>query len=253
MFPHFFSAGGGVGGGCSQSLQGMERTQEEIRLALDAYHREFQKLNSAPGQLPGLPSLPGLLALHQQALHQNHLVANGTSTGGSTGGGGGGVQDLSLSKIEQRSKIMNGISDEDKEKMEEAMRHAGSAFSLVRPKQEPIQGSQSTPGGSSASSPLGNSILPPAMTPSEEFSAAAAASPLQRMASITNSLISQPSTPTHHSSNQRPLKAVLPPITQQQFDLYNNLNTEDIVKRVSRIVSAGATYLTLILELFNYY
>ncbi|XP_074106793.1 homeobox protein, cut isoform X2 [Cotesia typhae] len=219
MFSHFFSA---------QNL-GMERSQDDIRMALDAYHRELQKLN-APGQnpaltgIPGLPSLPGLLALHQQALHQNHLSANGA-----------GVQDLSLSKVDARGKLMNGVSEEDKEKMEEAMRHAGSAFSLVRPKQEP--GTQSTPGGSSASSPLGNSILPPAMTPSEEFAGTAAASPLQRMASITNSLISQPSTQTHHSANQRPLKAVLPPITQQQFDLYNNLNTEDIVKRVKEQLS----------------
>lgn len=209
----------------------MERTQDDIRMALDAYHRELQKLNAAPGQnatltgIPGLPTLPGLLALHQQALHQNHLSSNGA-----------GVQDLSLGKVDSRTKLMNGVSEEEKEKMEEAMRHAGSAFSLVRPKQEP--GTQSTPGGSSASSPLGNSILPPAINPSEEFAGAAAASPLQRMASITNSLISQPSTQTHHSSNQRPLKAVLPPITQQQFDLYNNLNTEDIVKRVRKYVSS---------------
>jgi homeobox protein cut-like len=76
------------------------------------------------------------------------------------------------------------------------------------------------------------------MTPGDDFSSgAAAASPLQRMASITNSLISQPSTPTHHSPSQRPLKAVLPPITQQQFDMFNNLNTEDIVKKVSQILS----------------
>lgn len=226
IFPHFFS-------GTQGSLQGIERTQEDIRLALDAYHRELQKLNAAPGQnpsmagLPGLPGLPGLLALQQQALQQHHLATNG----------GGGVQDLSLGKVDPRNKMINGVSEEEKEKMEEAMRHAGSAFSLVRPKQEST-GPQSTPGGSSASSPLGNSILPPAMTPNEEFSSAAAASPLQRMASITNSLISQPSTPTHHAANQRPLKAVLPPITQQQFDLYNNLNTEDIVKRVRDIVSA---------------
>lgn len=171
-----------------------------------------------------MPGLPGLLALQQQALQQHHLAANG----------GGGVQDLSLGKVDPRNKMINGVSEEEKEKMEEAMRHAGSAFSLVRPKQEST-GPQSTPGGSSASSPLGNSILPPAMTPNEEFSSAAAASPLQRMASITNSLISQPSTPTHHSANQRPLKAVLPPITQQQFDMYNNLNTEDIVKRVRNV------------------
>lgn len=221
MFPPFFSG--------AQGMQGMDRGQDDIRLALDAYHRELQKLNPGPGQNPalaglqGLPGLPGLLALQQQALQQHHLATNGS----------GGVQDLSLVKVEPRSKMMNGVSEEDKEKMEEAMRHAGSAFSLVRPKQEQSIGPQSTPGGSSASSPLGNSILPPAMTPSEEFAGPAAASPLQRMASITNSLISQPSTPTHHSPNQRPLKAVLPPITQQQFDMYNNLNTEDIVKRVS--------------------
>lgn len=146
--------------------------------------------------------------------------------------------------------MINGVSDEEKEKMEEAIRHAGSAFSLVRPKQEST-GPQSTPGGSSASSPLGNSILPPAMTPNEEFSGAAAASPLQRMASITNSLISQPSTPTHHSANQRPLKAVLPPITQQQFDMYNNLNTEDIVKRVSSV--CGIKHIKLLSCLFIFY
>lgn len=81
--------------------------------------------------------------------------------------------------------------------------------------------------GSSASSPLGNSILPP-----EDFSPSAAVSPLQRMASITNALISQPSAPHHHSPSQRPLKAVLPPITQQQFDQFNNLNTEEIVRKV---------------------
>jgi hypothetical protein len=75
------------------------------------------------------------------------------------------------------------------------------------------------------------------MTPGDDFSSgAAAASPLQRMASITNSLISQPNTPTHHSPSQRPLKAVLPPITQQQFDMFNNLNTEDIVKKVSLLI-----------------
>jgi hypothetical protein len=56
------------------------------------------------------------------------------------------------------------------------------------------------------------------------------------MASITNSLISTPSTPSHHSPAQRPLKAVLPPITQQQFDQFNNLNTEDIVKKVRKLV-----------------
>lgn len=225
----------------------MERTQEELRLTLESYHREIQKLNAASGQnsalaaLPGPLGLPGLLALQQQALQQHHLVTNGANS----------VQDLSLGKLDSRGKMMNGVSDEEKDKMEEAIRHAGSAFSLVRPKQEP-GGAQSTPGGSSASSPLGNSILPPAMTTTEEFSGAAAASPLQRMASITNSLISQPSTPSHHSPNQRPLKAVLPPITQQQFDMYNNLNTEDIVKRVRSSVSSSKGKLGFLWKFMRY-
>jgi hypothetical protein len=93
-------------------------------------------------------------------------------------------------------------------------------------------GSQASNGSSTAPSPL-NSILPP--TGPEDF-ATSSASPLQRMASITNSLISTPNTPSHHSPAQRPLKAVLPPITQQQFDQFNNLNTEDIVKKVRVLV-----------------
>lgn len=64
-----------------------------------------------------------------------------------------------------------------------------------------------------------------------------AASPLQRMQSITNSLLSQSSMPSLPTTSNRPAKAVLPPITQQQFDQYNNLNTEDIVKRVKEQLS----------------
>lgn len=202
FFPQLFSGGQ------------MDRTQEEIRMALDAYHREIVKLNQTnPGQMPNL----GLLALQQQALvhHQPN----------------GGVQDLSLPK---EKKICNGEDKDQSDIKDEALRHSGSAFSLVRPKIEP--GSQPS-SGSTASSPLGNSILPPAMTPNDEFSNSAVASPLQRMASITNSLISQPPSQPHHSSSQRPLKAVLPPITQQQFDQYNNLNTEDIVKKVKEQLS----------------
>ncbi|XP_049878870.1 homeobox protein cut isoform X2 [Pectinophora gossypiella] len=208
----------------------MERPPEDIRMALEAYHRELAKIQ--PGgnipnihNLPGMPPFPNLLALQQQAMQQaqnQHI------------NGSGAVQDLSLPK-EKNAKI-NGMTDSDKDRpmdAEEAIRHAGSAFSLVRPKLEP--GQQST--GSSASSPLGNAILPPAITPNEDFSSSAAASPLQRMASITNSLISQPNNPPHHTPQQRSMKAVLPPITQQQFDLFNNLNTEDIVRRVKEALS----------------
>ena len=61
------------------------------------------------------------------------------------------------------------------------------------------------------------------------------ASPLQRMASITNSLVTGPPLSATHGLSQKPMKAVLPPITQQQFDMYSNINTEEIVKRVSTI------------------
>ncbi|RVE51248.1 hypothetical protein evm_004052 [Chilo suppressalis] len=222
VFPPFFSGG---------MAPHMERPPEDIRMALEAYHRELAKLQPGanmqlplPG-VPGVPPFPNLLALQhqamQQAQHQHH-------------NGAGAVQDLSLPK-DKNAKI-NGMTDSDKDRSmdaEEAIRHAGSAFSLVRPKLEP--GQQST--GSSASSPLGNAILPPAITPNDDFSSSAAASPLQRMASITNSLISQPSNPPHHPPPQRSMKAVLPPITQQQFDLFNNLNTEDIVRRVKEALS----------------
>ncbi|XP_045770062.1 homeobox protein cut isoform X5 [Maniola jurtina] len=207
----------------------MERPPEDIRMALEAYHRELAKIQ--PGgnipnlhNLPGMPPFPNLLALQQQAMQAQNQHINGS----------GAVQDLSLPK-DKNTKI-NGMTDSDKDRSmdaEEAIRHAGSAFSLVRPKLEP--GQQST--GSSASSPLGNAILPPAITPNDDFSSSAAASPLQRMASITNSLISQPPNPPHHAPPQRSMKAVLPPITQQQFDLFNNLNTEDIVKRVKEALS----------------
>ena len=60
------------------------------------------------------------------------------------------------------------------------------------------------------------------------------ASPLQRMASITNSLITGPPITSGTAMSNKPLKPVLPPITQQQFDQYSNLNTEDIVKKVRR-------------------
>jgi len=92
---------------------------------------------------------------------------------------------------------------------------------------------------SAAASPLGavgNAILPPGEG-GADFPSSAAVSPLQRMASITNSLISQQaSAPSHVGQSPRPLKAVLPPITQQQFDQFNNLNTEEIVRKVRKVL-----------------
>lgn len=200
---------------------------DNIRMALEAYHRELSKLQQPSAGFPNLPNLTSLLALQHQAAMN----------------GGASVQDLSLPKekmlqamaqheaMMQHEKRQNGLSESESEmkEMEESMR---SAFSMVKPKPEPSGTPNTT--ASSAPSPIGNSILPP-VTPTDEFSIAA--SPLQRMASITNSLMSQSPVQSHHSSPQRPLKAVLPPITQQQFDMYNNLNTEDIVRRVKEALS----------------
>lgn len=181
---------------------------------LEAYHRELAKLQQTGGNVPNFPSLPSLLALQQQALN--------------------GAQDLSCKK--ELAAKMNGqhpsIIDEASKDSDDPRN--SSAFSMVRPKPEPGT-TPTTNASSTAPSPLSNSILPPAMTPTDDFSSAA--SPLQRMASITNSLITQSPVTSHHSSQQRPLKAVLPPITQQQFDMFNNLNTEDIVRRVKEALS----------------
>lgn len=193
---------------------------ENLRMAIELYQREFSKLQQQQQGGPGLPNftnnLTSLLALqHQQALN------------------GGSIQDLSLPKdmAAKFSGKSNGMteSEADQKDLEESMR---SAFSMVKPKPEPT--STPTTTASSAPSPVSNSILPP-VTPTDEFSVNA--SPLQRMASITNSLITQSPVPSHVQTQQRPLKAVLPPITQQQFDLYNNLNTEDIVRRVKEALS----------------
>uniref|UniRef100_A0A336LRN4 Homeobox protein cut-like n=1 Tax=Culicoides sonorensis TaxID=179676 RepID=A0A336LRN4_CULSO len=210
---------------------------DNIRMALEAYHQQFAKLQQAgaAGNIPNFPNLPSLLALQQHALNgvqdltvskEKQMKLNGQHQ-----------QQQSQSQQQQKSQENQGSAEEEHEnnrEVEETMNKA-AAFNLIKPKSEPGTTPTNTTTSSAAPSPLSNSILPPVGTPSDEFSISA--SPLQRMASITNSLITQPPTTPHHSSQQRPLKAVLPPITQQQFDLYNNLNTEDIVRRVKEALS----------------
>ncbi len=65
----------------------------------------------------------------------------------------------------------------------------------------------------------------------------AGGSPLQRMASITNALVSQPPPVNFPGSSPRPLKHALPPISQQQFDRYAHVNTDDTVRRIKEILS----------------
>ena len=93
--------------------------------------------------------------------------------------------------------------------------------------ERPLGSSPAVLAAASAPSPL---PLPPA-APSAG-AGGGDASPLQGMASITNSLTTQPLHAPYRPA-QRSYKAVLPPITQEQFDRYDSLNTEDLVKRVS--------------------
>ena len=53
-------------------------------------------------------------------------------------------------------------------------------------------------------------------------------SPLQQMQSIASSLLIK---------SQRPLRAVLPPITQEQLDMYSEIDTEELVKKVKDLLS----------------
>jgi len=103
------------------------------------------------------------------------------------------------------------------------LRHTGSAFTLVRPRSARL---------SSNSSP------PPPSTPAAASSAQAPyssplastddLSPLQQMQSIANSLLTK---------TQRPLRAVLPPITQQQIEKYTTVNTDDLVRKIKDMLS----------------
>lgn len=198
---------------------------DNFRMAFEFAKLQQQHAGNVPN-FPSIPNLPSLLALQQHAMN-------------------GGVQDLTLPKEKQIK--LNGQQDqhermrdesENSREVEETMskqhQNSQSSFNMMKAKSEPGTTPTNTT-NSSAPSPLSNSILPPVGTPNDDYSVSA--SPLQRMASITNSLITQPPTTPHHNSVQRPMKAVLPPITQQQFDLYNNLNTEDIVRRVKEALS----------------
>ncbi|XP_050409044.1 homeobox protein cut-like 1 isoform X2 [Patella vulgata] len=91
-------------------------------------------------------------------------------------------------------------------------RHSGSAFNLVRPR---LNGHDSS---ENSRQPYSSESL----------------SPLQRMQNIANSLTSRPQLGMPPS---KPLRAVLPPITQEEFDNYSNVNTDDLVKKVKETLS----------------
>ncbi|XP_069182004.1 homeobox protein cut isoform X4 [Procambarus clarkii] len=195
------------------------RSPEEVKLALDAYHQELSKLQGGTG-----------MGLGAAGLGMGGAGGLGVGVGGSLGmgvglGAGGlhsGAQDLSLPKREPQ----RNMDDED----EGRNMSVASPFGHSRSKAETSL---------STSTPLGNLVTPitsiAVSSAGEDMSVSA--SPLQRMASITNSLMTGPAISTSNPVPQKPLKAVLPPITQQQFDQYSSMNTEEIVKKVKEQLS----------------
>lgn len=107
--------------------------------------------------------------------------------------------------------------------------HAGSAFFQMHPKINGHDLERSVKSESLTPTPVS---MPHAAFP--HFSPNDTSSPLQRMQNIANSLMnrSQLGSPCN-----KPLKAVLPPITQEEFDSYANINTEDLVKQVKETLS----------------
>ena len=102
-------------------------------------------------------------------------------------------------------------------------RHAGSAFFLVRPRVNGHDSGGESPHTPTPGTPLGGaSGLPESL------------SPLQRMQNIANSLTSRPHL---GMPSNKPLRSVLPPITQEEFDRYSNINTEELVKKVKETLS----------------
>ncbi|KAK7506056.1 hypothetical protein BaRGS_00002778 [Batillaria attramentaria] len=98
-----------------------------------------------------------------------------------------------------------------------------SAFYLVRPRMNGHDSGGESPQTPTPETPLGaGAALPESL------------SPLQRMQNIANSLTSRP----HMGMpSNKPLRSVLPPITQEQFDRFANINTEDLVKKVKETLS----------------
>lgn len=208
--------------------------------------------------------LRNVLALYQQVnpfVAQNNpellsrLFSAGLGGAAAAGGGGGAYLPLNLESMSEGNRSgksidslkdtcspvdnNNRVNSHNNNKLQALMANQ-LRLGSISPAQSNGSEHQTRPlmmgqggnnGNNSIGSMLGNNST------GEPSGEDCAASPLQRMASITNSLLSQSALPSLPSQPSRPTKAVLPPITQQQFDQYNNLNTEDIVKRVKEQLS----------------
>lgn len=135
-----------------------------------------------------------------------------------------GPIDLSTSKHSASAPSTPSSAGSDKS-LNNSAHHAGSAFFLVRPK---MNGHDGLDNHLSQQQRQQQHPQTPTQTNPEGVS------PLQRMQHIANSLMTHP----HIGPPcNKPLKAVLPPITQEEFDQYSNINTEDLVKQVKETLS----------------
>ncbi|XP_052220962.1 homeobox protein cut-like 1 isoform X2 [Dreissena polymorpha] len=134
-----------------------------------------------------------------------------------------GPIDLSKRSPSTPSTPTSGGSDKS---VNSSSAHVGSAFFQMHPKM--MNGHEQGDRGMKSESQSSPHAAFPQFSPSDT------SSPLQRMQNIANSLMnrSQIGTPCN-----KPLKAVLPPITQEEFDSYANINTEDLVKQVKETLS----------------
>jgi len=135
---------------------------------------------------------------------------------------GNGPIDLSKRSTSTPSTPTSGGS----EKSLNSSAHPGSAFFQMHPKMNGHDHGERTIKSEGQQ-------IPHAAFP-HFASSDTSSSPLQRMQNIANSLMnrSQIGTPCN-----KPLKAVLPPITQEEFDSYANINTEELVKQVKETLS----------------
>ncbi|TRY70911.1 hypothetical protein TCAL_07523 [Tigriopus californicus] len=204
----------------------MGKTAEEMQRAVELYQQELAKLQQRA--MLGSSSLTG-----PNEASQSHSSGDKESSGGNGGGTSGGGGSCGGSGV---GGVGGGGGGTDREERSSASspcptspsRSGGGGGGVSPPKFSPSSfspaGFLSVPSGSSAA---------PALI---EEKLSSSASPLQGMASITNSLTSQP-IHSPYRPNQRTFKAILPPVTQEQFDRYEHINTEELVRKIKELLS----------------
>lgn len=211
----------------------MGKTVEEMQRAVDLYQSELVKLQ------------------------QRAMMAAAAGGGGTSPGGGGGLPTPPPPSSSAGSVASGHASPGSRaasvDAVEAAAKEAEDAAAKEDRKPSPVQDFKLGAGPLQLPGAPPGFFPPPPVPPTAAAAAAAAAaaltggggggnsleeklsstSPLQGMASITNSLTNQP-LPAPYRPAQRSLKAILPPITQEQFDQYNNINTEELVRTVGQ-------------------